>query len=117
MPARAKTIYQTFRDPRPPLLASLDMLLTPHAGPKVGGFLETLEKVNQMLKDRGEPELTKDELIGIRMYTGPMYEKYNTVLRAFSGHPFMVKKRDELCGSNMYTTTLHVINSALIKLG
>ena len=46
-------------------------------------FLETLAQVNQMLKDRGEPELRESELIGIRMHTGPMYEKYNAVLRVF----------------------------------
>ena len=29
----------------------------------------------------------------------------------------LVLRREELCGSNTYTTTLHCINSAILKLG
>ena len=59
------------------------------------------------------------ELIGVRLYTGPMYSKYNLTLRA-SGEkaPAGLKKAfAKLCQRNRYTTTLHVINSAIVKLG
>ena len=45
-----------------------------------------------------------------------MYEKYNAVLRAQSGIPFLASKFEKLCGDNNYRTTLHAINSCVIKL-
>lgn len=57
------------------------------------------------------------ELIGARLYTGPMFEKYNGRLRYYTGDKFLQDRCKVLCKENMYTTTLHVINSALIKLG
>jgi hypothetical protein len=57
-----------------------------------------------------EPKLRKEEIIALRLYTGPMFQKYNGVLRKgkeegssqFRGMPF--------------ATTLHAINSGLLKL-
>ena len=46
-----------------------------------------------------------------------MFAKYNGVLRAFTGADFLVRERDRLCGTNRYTTTIHIINSCVIKLG
>lgn len=40
--------------------------------------------VNARLRERGHAALELDELIAGRLYTGPMYEKYNAVLRFFS---------------------------------
>jgi len=52
--------------------------------------------------------------VGARLYTGPMFVKYNTVLRACSGKvEFLVVQAKALCAGNKYSTTLHVINSAL----
>ena len=45
-----------------------------------------------------------------------MYEKYNAVLRASSGASPLVQKKKNLCGDNMYATTIHAINSCVIKL-
>ena len=51
-----------------------------------------------------------------------MYEKYNAVLRAKSGSSAMVAKHEDLCSDedknqiNMYTTTIHCINSCILKL-
>lgn len=56
------------------------------------------------------------EFVGARLYTGPLYLKYNAVLRGCGIKGFMEKKWMELCLGNKYTTTIHVINSAVVKL-
>ena len=43
-------------------------------------------------------------------------EKYNTVLRAKSGNEFLMAKFGKVCKGNFYTTTIHAINSVVIKL-
>ena len=57
-----------------------------------------------------------EELVSARLYTGPLYEKYNAVLRAASGNDYLVKKEAALCMGNKYATTIHSINSAVLKL-
>ena len=42
--------------------------------------------------------------------------QYNAVLRARTKVPFLVDDCEKLCKGNMYTTTLHAINSAVLKL-
>jgi ankyrin repeat protein len=65
-----------------------------------------------MAKDKIiEARLSKEELIGLRLYTGPMFVKYNCILRGF---PKAVV--DGLKG-NRYVTTLHAIVSGIRKLG
>ena len=71
---------------------------------------------NEVLVAAGHTELCVEEVVGGRLYTGPMYEKYNAVLRAQSGTPFLAAKFETLCGDNNYRTTLHAINSCVIKL-
>ena len=46
-----------------------------------------------------------------------MFIKYNTVLRAGSNVPWIVKQNQSLNLGNTYTTSLHVINSSIVKLG
>lgn len=49
---------------------------------------------------------------------GPMFVKYNGVLRGVSGTvPFLTAQMEKLCGTNRYVTTLHTINSAIVKMG
>ena len=36
-----------------------------------------LKKINAKLEDQGQPPVITEELIGGRLYTGPMYEKYD----------------------------------------
>jgi len=116
-------------------------------------FADKLREVNDELKEAGEPEMLMEELIGCRLYTGPMFVKYNTVLRGLgtraarnaeeqasahekrsgrdsvemrrfasnenSGHASLSSIEvlcEKLCKGNKYTTTLHLINSAIIKL-
>jgi NLR family CARD domain-containing protein 3 len=78
-------------------------------------------ELNAKLQSMGEPELLLWEMIGSRLYTGPMFAKYNTVLRGLGAgkhavDTHMVSQFTALCKGNMYPTTLHVINSSIIKL-
>ena len=60
--------------------------------------------------------LQEVEFFGARLYTGPLYVKYNAVLRGVESNEFMERRFNSLCLGNRYTTTLHVINSAVVKL-
>ncbi|EOD32716.1 hypothetical protein EMIHUDRAFT_230507 [Emiliania huxleyi CCMP1516] len=110
------------------------------------------DEMNPRLVEAGQAPLIKEELVAGRLYTGPMYEKYNAVLRFNSARdrdgavlleyasmeevPFLQKK----CGwlhlgewaataagkgepaavrwtwHNQYSTTIHAINSIIVKL-
>ena len=80
---------------------------------------QIFEKINARLQGM---ELLREEFIGARLYTGPMFEKYNTVLRGGamnmtdSQPSFLKHKFETLCWHNYYTTTIHAISSAIIKL-
>lgn len=82
--------------------------------------LEELEKINQELERLGEVKMIKEELIGLVLYTGPMFEKYNAVNRGGALHlsqsERLKKEFEDNCLGNRYTTTIHVINSGIIKL-
>ena len=86
---------------------------------------------NLRLKSKDMDPLQKVEFFGGRLYTGPMYVKYNHVLRVIGrvhlNHHSKVNHSDfvdalsdmhqrVLTRGNTYTTTLHVINSAVVKL-
>jgi len=128
---------------RPPTVASFDALLT--------------EK-NVQLTRINEPTLTRQELIGGRLYTGPCFVKYNAVLRGIDSDVDHLRKEfvrlccsdddfkafrpaqqstserctPEFCASpaysgsltfelvreraNTFTTTLHAVNSVVLKL-
>ena len=45
-----------------------------------------------------------------------MYQKYNAVLRACTGDAYLVECARKICKGNQYATTIHAINSAVIKL-
>jgi hypothetical protein len=103
---------------------------------------------NLKLEELGEPALMLAEMFASRLYTGPLFVKYNGVLRGLdSPVPFLKHSMIELCcpkavyeqymggaekweqpkGTlsyeevkkelNTYTTTLHAINSSIVKLG
>ena len=57
------------------------------------------------------------EFCTARMYTGPCYCKYNAVMRSCSKVLTLVSSWQELCHSNLYTSTIHALNSAIVKLG
>ena len=94
-------------------------------------------QANRKLHALGEPEMTLEEAVGLRLYTGPLFVKYNGVLRGLiSEVGFLQKQLVGLCCAaevseqldagdidfvqakdkvNRYTTTLHVINSGIVK--
>ena len=83
--------------------------------------LDELQKLvndpNAKLKAMGEPEVIVEEVIGARLYTGPMFIKFNGVLRGIDSRvPAQRIKFTDLCRGNKYTTTLQAINSAIVKL-
>lgn len=72
--------------------------------------------MNVLLSHAKQPPLLLEELIGVRLLTGPMFEKYNAVLRACANAQSPRPNADDLRRGNRYATTLHVIRSALSKL-
>ena len=80
-------------------------------------FAAELGRINGELAELHSSPLSEDELIAARCYTGPLYGKYNAVLRGRkSKSSRMFAKYWASCKGNAYTTTLHVINSAVCKL-
>ena len=57
-------------------------------------------------------KLCEEEVIAIVLYTGPMFQIYNTILRRYPEDKFAVF-RD---GDNLYSTTIFVLVSAVQKL-
>lgn len=109
-------------------------------------FEAKMEEVNGQLRSMGQPELTRVELIGGRLYSGPLFVKYNAVLRGYnSDSDFLTNHFVALCcpkdvadaylggarlydphagavsfataraSANRYTTTMHAINSSIVK--
>ncbi|KAL1496781.1 hypothetical protein AB1Y20_014369 [Prymnesium parvum] len=79
---------------------------------------EALREVNLRLHGEEVPPVGEAELIACRLYTGPMFVKYNLVLRGCSGLiAHFVEQFDVLCKGNRYATSLHACNSAVLKLG
>eukprot|EP00965_Chrysotila_dentata_P206768 6183728-Pleurochrysis_carterae.AAC.3 len=68
-------------------------------------LLIVVEDLEKQLKAMGEPEVVKAEVAGARLYTGPMLVKYNGVLR-----------NPPADGNFLYVTTLHSINSGVIRM-
>lgn len=97
-------------------------------------FEQRMAERNAQLRQVHEAPMRIEELIGARMYTGPIYYKYNIVLRALSGGPIDQQnaaklgigqwvddtaavdgRRLELL--NKYVTTLQATNSGVIRMG
>ena len=80
-------------------------------------FAEARAEVDTHLAAVGVPPIRDDEFIALRLYTGPMFEKYCAVLRGLPGFSaFLTSKYEALCAGNRYCATIHAINDALIKL-
>jgi Leucine-rich repeat (LRR) protein len=107
-----------------------------------------MQQQNERIRAVGGDELQDFEVIGGRLYTGPLFVKYNGVLRGLDSPVTFLKndmvslvtpkemyekyigtaqKWEEANGAltydkvrkelNMYTTTIHVINSCIVKMG
>ena len=76
-----------------------------------------LHELNRRLKRLECARASEDELMGARLYTGPMYVKYNATLRGVrSSKAAEFARWYASCRGNRYATSLHVINSALHKM-
>ena len=60
--------------------------------------MQDMKKKDEKLEKLSEPKLLKEEFLGGRLYTGPMYKKYNVVLRGLQ-HAFMRTEMIALCCS------------------
>jgi WD40 repeat protein len=56
--------------------------------------------------------LRREEVIAIVLYTGPMFQVYNTILRQYPPEDFKIYQD----GDNLFTTTIFVLVSAIQKL-
>ena len=76
-------------------------------------YLETTDRSAQV----GLDPLTDFEIIAARLYTGPMFEKYNGVLRGVNmpSVPFFASQLEK-CRGNRYVDSIHCINLCLLKL-
>ena len=79
---------------------------------------------NQKLEELKQDALVWQEVVAARLYTGPLFVKYNAVLRGIdSSSDYLKSEMKKYCAEregdtkiNSYCTTLHSINSAIIKL-
>lgn len=79
-------------------------------------LLKRMAEKNKELGQVGQLQLTQPEMVAAVLYTGPMYEKYNAVLRSAAGDTRHLARRLELCKDNRYPTTLHALSSCIAKL-
>jgi len=95
----------------PPTHAQCRVPLPPAAfGPKRA-------RVDEQLRASGQAPLSLHEFVATRLYTGPMFVKYNAVLRGIDTDVRPLEARfQSLCRGNRYASTLHCINSAVVKL-
>ena len=72
-------------------------------------FDVAVSEVNAELRKLSVRPMRQEELIGARLYTGPMFQKYNAVMRALPQEerpPKFVKNWKRDCEGNKYTTTM-----------
>ena len=84
----------------------------------VRSFREARARIATELEEAGSAPLTVEEFFATRLYTGPMYMKYNGTLRGIlpDSPPFFQIAFQRLCQGNNYAATIHTINAALVKL-
>ena len=79
----------------------------------LSAFAAAAAALNARLEAAGVASLLEEELISARLYTGPLFLKYNAVLRGYI--PALAARARALTLGNEYTSTVHCINSALVK--
>jgi len=76
-----------------------------------------MRDANEALAKQDEAPLRREECLALRLYTGPLFVKYNGVLRGLTSTLATFRsQREALCKSNRYPTTLHAISSSIVKL-
>ena len=73
-------------------------------------------KLDARLGVEGEQSLSEAEFLALRAYTGPMFEKYNVVLRSATAAIFRKMMEELQLTDNRYETTIHLLSAAVIKL-
>ena len=68
-----------------------------------------MAELNRRLSELKHDGLSIEEVVSARLYTGPMFVKYNDLLRGFGAAL-------EGCKGNAYVSTTHGINSAVVKM-
>ena len=103
------------RKPKPAsdLLKNAAQLLSSSFAFKQCGIVVTQEQINAL-------PLLLEEVIALRLYTGPMFSLYNGVLRAWGNadKPGFVPRGPHagMDVRGMFTTTIHAVNSGVLKL-
>jgi len=87
-------------------------VVCPVKGKKYPGIIRQADPLGRFLKDPTAVSagLTREEVIAIRLFTGPMFMKYNARLRQFPAALVAALK------GNGFVTTIHAVVSAIIKL-
>ena len=79
--------------------------------------MEDLLQIGSELSERLKPAaLRPEELIAARLFTGPLHVKYGVALAAKFGSAYEKARGEQLLKGNTYATSLHLINSAILKL-
>jgi hypothetical protein len=96
------------------LLANAGELITKSFQEKGFDIVVTQDEIEDL-------PLLLEEIIAVRLYTGPMFELYNTCLRAFGSTPRGVVPSYSLVYPGLpvkgrFVTTLHALNSAVLKI-
>ena len=81
-------------------------------------FREKWDAMNARLEAMAEPPLQKNGFVALRLYTGPLFYKYNNVLRGVTVAGVKGPLNwlwMKLCHGNRYTNTLHAITAAINK--
>ena len=73
-------------------------------------------ELNGRLTEAGEQLLSEAEFVALRLYTGPLFVKYNAVLRGtVSTVVPLINHFRRVCMGHLYPTTLHILSAAIIK--
>ncbi|KAK3252495.1 hypothetical protein CYMTET_38205 [Cymbomonas tetramitiformis] len=83
---------------------------TPHArqAALLDDYIKEMKAINKELAAAEHVPLRDEEIIALRLYTGPMFTKYNSLLRKVLN--------GEVHTGNRYVNTIIAINSGILKL-
>ncbi|KAK3240601.1 hypothetical protein CYMTET_49568 [Cymbomonas tetramitiformis] len=83
---------------------------TPHArqAALLDDYLKKMKAINEKLAAAEHVPLRREEIIALRLYTGPMFTTYNSLLRKVLN--------GEVYTGNRYVNTIIAINSGILKL-
>jgi ankyrin repeat protein len=74
--------------------------------------IPALDELKNVLRQPGLAKLCDEEILALILFSGPMYQLYNMILRRFPGKQFELFKE----GGNTFATTIFVLVSAITKI-